>query len=989
MNNPTLNGQEQTSVTHNSFVCQTPPSQTSSSTASNRLTTKDYQHCCGHDISQKERGLNPDWTIANCYSATIPEASQLLGYQAKSPCIVIEGSNGQYQLRPHKPWADKQGKKAPKYRTATGDEYDALLPAHPTDKYYWTNLDALKQRCYQIDGHPYILITEGGFKAISACSHNLPTISLLGVEMGLTSSKDDPQGKRYLVPALERLAAQGFGFILAFDADLSTKPAVKQALIKLAAALLKFKVPLYLLPPWDEERGKGIDDYIQMNGIEAFRQQLIANSIPFESWYQENGQSAFSKPKPPKPDIIGALIAEQYREHWIYCDELQSWLAYSLETEGIWTVVSDKYLAAEIHAILKAKNIVGYGSNSYINNIIGTLQRELYTRQWSETPSSQYLPFRNGVLELATGQLHPHSPGFRLTWQLPRDYTLVDVGWSKIDQWFNQATQGNSEHKQILLCFAAAVLRGRNDLQKFLHLIGSGGSGKSTFTNLLTALIGSENTATLNLSDLEDKHEIARIFGKRLVVLPDQDKAPKRMSNFKRMTGQDNLSGRRLFENGFEFVFAGLTVVHSNFPLFHTNLGSWLIRRLIMIPFKYQCPKEQQKDLMKEFEPELGALTQYLLNIPEAEIEAVLKGLGKQALNSTVWESQTRSDALSAWVNDCLVEDNTAISRIGSDSREWRVEEDYDPAISTLYGSYALYCRQTLRSAKSPQNFSAELLELTVKTLGWAAEKTRVKMAGKTVRVIRGLRLRTDLDARPTVEEILEGDNQDDNQDDNQGDNLKPLKNKECDNGDNLKQTNEENKNNFSPSCDSPPTGTIPQEVKSNLPLNNSSQVVTPVTAQLQQGIEAVTEVVTQAVTEVVTPTINWSTYPWNSGDEKTLKNRANKVKERIFNCQTNNDLIKLLANGKVSEREIDWLIKNLLTKVEIEQVETIQKTTQGNIFLQPTPNIKVGDRVIDHHQNKGTVIEVMVKKVKVKYDNIGGETLICDVSLDCLRLIS
>lgn len=85
----------------------------------------------------------------------------------------------------------------------------------------------------------------------------------------------------------------------------------------------------------------------------------------------------------------------------------------------------------------------------------------------------------------------------------------------------------------MLLHFAAAVLRGRSDLQKFLHLIGGGGSGKSTFTTLLTALIGEENTVNLNLSDLEDKHEIARIFGKRLLLLPDQDKASKKMSNFK------------------------------------------------------------------------------------------------------------------------------------------------------------------------------------------------------------------------------------------------------------------------------------------------------------------------------------------------------------------------------------------------------------------------------------------------------------------------
>ena len=55
-------------------------------------------------------------------------------------------------------------------------------------------------------------------------------------------------------------------------------------------------------------------------------------------------------------------------------------------------------------------------------------------------------------------------------------------------------------------------------------------------------------------------------------------------------------------------------------------------------------------------------------------------------------------------------------------------EEEYDAERSTLYGSYALYCQQSNRSAKSPQNFSAELLELTNRILGWEAEKGRVKM---------------------------------------------------------------------------------------------------------------------------------------------------------------------------------------------------------------------------------------------------------------------
>ncbi len=147
-----------------------------------------------------------------------------------------------------------------------------------------------------------------------------------------------------------------------------------------------------------------------------------------------------------------------------------------------------------------------------------------------------------------------------------------------------------------------------------------------------------------------------------------------------------------------------------------------------MIPFDYQCPKHKKRDLMKEFEPELGALTSYLLSIPSERIEAVLKGLGSSNLNSTVWESQMRSDGLAAWLNDWVVQDSTASVRIGSNSKEWMSEEDYDATRSTLYGSYALYCRQTNLSAKSPQKFSAELLELGTSIVGWSMEKDRVKI---------------------------------------------------------------------------------------------------------------------------------------------------------------------------------------------------------------------------------------------------------------------
>jgi putative DNA primase/helicase len=79
---------------------------------------------------------------------------------------------------------------------------------------------------------------------------------------------------------------------------------------------------------------------------------------------------------------------------------------------------------------------------------------------------------------------------------------------------------------------------------------------------------------------------------------------------------------------------------------------------------------------------------------------------------------------------------------------------------------------------------------------------------------------------------------------------------------------------------------------------------------------------------------INWQTYPYNSSDRYSLENRANKVKERVFNCTTNNELNQLLFSRQGTEVELNWLVENYLTETEVKQLNQIKNSTQGNLFL-------------------------------------------------------
>ena len=147
-------------------------------------------------------------------------------------------------------------------------------------------------------------------------------------------------------------------------------------------------------------------------------------------------------------------------------------------------------------------------------------------------------------------------------------------------------------------------------------------------------------------------------------------------------------------------------------------------------------------------------------------------------------------------------------------------------------------------------------------------------MAGTSVRVIKGLRLRTPGDDKPTVEEKLEedmrgtgGDSPGDNANDSQRDNLKPAQNKGTDLGDNHHQINKEEKNNPSNPEQNKPTETTGEEEKRNIATNNFN----------------LTKVENKAVNSVTPKQINWQSYPYNSSNEKKLQERASKVKEIIW----------------------------------------------------------------------------------------------------------
>jgi putative DNA primase/helicase len=690
-----------------------------------RLTSRHYA-----DLIEK-RGLALDWVAKNCYSAPIEQATEALAYRAQSPGILLQGDGWQMQFKPDKPWKGDGDKKAPKYRSPLGD-YDTMLPSHPNDKTYWTDLEALKQRCIQIDGHPYIVVTEGFFKAIAGCSNNIPTIALLGVEMGLTSAKADPQGKRYLVQSLEKYARAGFGFIIALDADCATNPFVIEAERKLTHQLKKFNIPvLSITGTWTVDEGKGMDDFIQKNGIEEFRQLLL--TAEERQWQQEHSQG---KRKPPSADKLARKIADKYRDKLAWNIEVREWYSYGLNQPGIWEKEPKEAVEQVVRVELDAELPDGYSYRN-LSDIINLLKSDLLVKKWNQVKG--YIPLQNGVLNKKTKKLSPHSPVHRLTHCLPFAYD-PEATCQPIVDWLKETVGHKDDLVQFLLAYLNAVVNQRSDLQRYLELIGPGGTGKSTYMKLASALVGERNVHTTKHQILEEsRFETANLAGKLLVLITEADQYVGAVNVLKAITGQDPLHyEQKMKQAGEGFIYEGMCITAGNEPSRSSDYTSGLARRKIPVWFRNFISSQKRRDLDSEFKQYLPGLLNLVLSFSDQEVTDLIRNAEHKCPSLQEYQRETlcETNPIADWL------DNKVIRSPGT---------RHTP--SYYYEAFKKYLDESGQKGVSLKRFSNLLIDVCQVQLGWADVS---KGRNKYGRYIEGLELRHDGDFSPFP--ITEGD---------------------------------------------------------------------------------------------------------------------------------------------------------------------------------------------------------------------------------------
>lgn len=302
----------------------------------------------------------------------------------------------------------------------------------------------------------------------------------------------------------------------------------------------------------------------------------------------------------------------------------------------------------------------------------------------------------NGVINLKTGKLQParredmltlhSSVVFDAMAQCPRFMAFID-----------QVTGGDKHLANYLQRVVGYALTGLTIEQCLFFLYGKGANGKSTFLNVVKAVVGSELAKqtppeTLMAKRTSGTNDIARLQNVRVVIANEvEDGSMLAESLVKQLTGGEAMSARFHYAEFFEFVPKFKLFIAGNHKPTIRGRDNGIWRRIRLVPFVVTIAAEQRDPLLQE------KLLAELPGILNWAIKGCLDwqkvGLQEpQVVTEAVSSYREEMDIISQWLNDCC--------KVGV-NRELKASEAYQ--------SYKFWSEQNGYKPMAAGTFSREL----------------------------------------------------------------------------------------------------------------------------------------------------------------------------------------------------------------------------------------------------------------------------------------
>ncbi len=272
--------------------------------------------------------------------------------------------------------------------------------------------------------------------------------------------------------------------------------------------------------------------------------------------------------------------------------------------------------------------------------------------------NEKIINFQNGILNLETNELMPHSPQYISTVQIPCNYTPNAGNCPVFRSYLQTLTGGDIEVGRLLWEYLGLVISNiaGHTTKQALLLVGAGDTGKSRYMELLSRLVGDENAVAIDLRGLENRFGTNEMLGKRLAGCADMSfMKVDELKTFKKLTGGDRIIFEAKGKDAISATYRGCLLFCSNAkPSFGGDKGDHVYSRFLGVPCTNVIPPEQRDPaIVDKMYAEREAIVSHAIEALKCFIKRGCKFAEPQVCKAFRAEFKLENDNVLMFLDEC------------------------------------------------------------------------------------------------------------------------------------------------------------------------------------------------------------------------------------------------------------------------------------------------------------------------------------------------
>lgn len=458
------------------------------------------------------------------------------------------------------------------------------------------------------------------------------------------------------------------------------------------------------VPPWEpkalKDKVKNAFRYAKMSqGVKS-----VANAFEEEPTVPEEvrtGEDRYSK----KNAVHSAKVFLSRHKGRIDCYDGQL-VMYSPEDRR-WIVVSDAFMDSVIYKDIERAEgdgeLLRTMKANFLSDIRKVVKFELNKSgaipdvHWRGREGKDFISFRNGILDVQTGELLRHSEQWFSFQSVDLDYQ-ENADCQEFLKFLRDVWDGDIELIESLRLWMGYCLLSQANLQKFAVFKGASRAGKSTLVGVIEAMLGQSNTTSTSLSLIGSDFGLESLMGKKLCVFQDADRASMdRMGvateRIKSLASNDPMGVNRKGQSvvnqrlGIKVAF-----VCNRMPSF-LNDENAMTNRMIVFPFWKSFEGREDFGLLERLEAEVQGVLNWSLVGARRLLRGerlVMSSRGREALQ----EIHEALDSVQGFIAECVEDTSQEHNRVSARG---------------MWDAYREWCKDSGRLPKNKQKFFLEI----------------------------------------------------------------------------------------------------------------------------------------------------------------------------------------------------------------------------------------------------------------------------------------